>query len=44
MGQSGIFLLMCTFSDVDWDKLGTSGRVLRTRETLSDFRESCQVI
>ena len=29
--------------DVDWDRLGTSGRPPRTRETLSDFRESCRV-
>ena len=25
--------------DVDWDRLGTSGRAPRTRETLPDFRE-----
>ena len=29
--------------DVDWDRLGTSGRAPRTRETLPDFRESCRV-
>ena len=29
--------------DVDLDKLGTSGRAPRTRETLPDFRESCLV-
>ena len=29
--------------DVDWDKLGTSGRAPRTRETPPDFRESCWV-
>ena len=29
--------------DVDWDKLGTSSRASRTRETLPDFRESCRV-
>ena len=29
--------------DVDWDKLGTMGRAPRTKETLPDFRESCQV-
>ena len=25
--------------DVDWDRLGTSGRAPRIRETLPDFRE-----
>ena len=29
--------------DVDWDRLGTSGRAPCTRETLPDFRESCRV-
>ena len=29
--------------DVDWDRLGTMGRVPRTRETLPDFRESGRV-
>ena len=37
------FLLMYISYDVDWDMLGTSGRAPRTRETLLDFRESCQV-
>ena len=25
--------------DVDWDRLGTSGRAPRTKETPTDFRE-----
>ena len=29
--------------DVDWDRLSTMGRAPRIRETLPDFRESCQV-
>ena len=29
--------------DVDWDRLGTSGRAPCTSETLLDFRESCRV-
>ena len=29
--------------DVDWDRLGTSGRAPHTRETLPDFRESGRV-
>ena len=29
--------------DIDWDRLGTMGRAPRIRETLLDFRESCQV-
>ena len=37
------FLLMYISYDVDWDRLGTSVRAPRTRETLLDFRESCRV-
>ena len=29
--------------DVDWDRLGAMGRAPRTRETLTDFRESGRV-
>ena len=36
-------LLIYLFYDVDWDRLGTSGRAPRTRETLPDFCESCRV-
>ena len=34
MGPSGRFY---SCYDVDWDRLGTSGRAPRTRETLLDF-------
>ena len=42
MGPSGRFTHVM-FYDVDWDRLGTSGRAPHTRETLPDFRESCRV-
>ena len=42
-GPKWPFLLMYMSYDVDWDRLGTSGRAPRTRETLLDFRESCRV-
>ena len=36
--QVAFFTYVMTY-DVDWDRLGTSGRAPRTRETLPDFRE-----
>ena len=44
--QVAIILLVfgpCVVIVHDWDRLGTSGRAPRTRETLPDFHESCQV-
>ena len=40
--QVAVFTHIMSY-DVDWDRLGTSGRAPRTRETLPDFRESCRV-
>ena len=39
IGPKWPFLLMRMSYDVDWDRLGTSGRAPRTRETPPDFRE-----
>ena len=38
MGPSGRFTHVMSY-DVDWDRLGTSGRAPRTRETSPDFCE-----
>ena len=44
MGPSDRFFFTHDMTyDIDWDKLGTSGRAPRTRETLPDFRESGRV-
>ena len=40
--QVAVFTHVMTY-DVDWDRLGTSGRAPRTRETLPDFCESGQL-
>ena len=42
LGPSGcfysyIYIYIYISYDVDWDRLGTSGRALCTRETLPDF-------
>ena len=36
--QVAVFTHVMSY-DVDWDRLGTSGRAPRTRETPPDFRE-----
>ena len=38
MGQVAVFAHVMSY-DVDWDRLGTSGRAPRTRKTPPDFRE-----
>ena len=40
--QVAVFTHVMTYG-VDWDRLGTSGRALCTRETLPDFCESGRV-
>ena len=36
--QMAVFTHVMSY-DIDWDRLGTSGRAPRTRETLPDFLE-----
>ena len=40
--QVAVFTHVMSY-DVDWDRLGTSGRAPCTKETLPDFREWCRV-
>ena len=40
--QVAVFTHVMSY-DVNWDRLGTSGRAPYTRETPPDFREYCQV-